>query len=284
MSKRTSAGQNAAEKAADAVLRAELPADPRSAREARLAVRQALKAWDMEDPSRDTELLASELVANAAEHAGGKTIGFALWRHAYADGQPAVTCEVSETSPVRPRARNATLDAERGRGLAIVAALSSASGVRASPAGKTTWFTLALSGRAQRSPARPGPKPKRGPDQPMQERAMPEPRSSQTTAGGRPSPMIMRPATSPPETPASGGGTHASTRQLRVGAPAESPSVGNSTVAHAVRPGGSWLCWPRPRAIFTTCADHDVPFGDIPGRQSGSRTTSAGSLSGRRPL
>jgi len=109
-----------------------------------------MAAWGMADLSGDTELLASELVANAVEHANGQSIDFVLRRLADADGQAAVTCEVSDSSPILPRAREASPDAERGRGLAIVTALASASGVRASPAGKTTWFTLALSRCDQR--------------------------------------------------------------------------------------------------------------------------------------
>ncbi|HXB48906.1 MAG TPA: ATP-binding protein [Streptosporangiaceae bacterium] len=128
----------------DAVLRAELPAEPRSARQARSAARQAMAAWGMADLSGDTELLASELVANAVEHASGQSVGFVLRRLDDAEGQAAVTCEVSDSSPGLPKARDAGPDAERGRGLAIVAALASASGVWSSPGGKTSWFTLAL--------------------------------------------------------------------------------------------------------------------------------------------
>src|SRR5689334_16563460 len=47
------------------VLRADLATGPAPARQARAAVRQALAAWGMDDPSGDAELLASELVANA---------------------------------------------------------------------------------------------------------------------------------------------------------------------------------------------------------------------------
>jgi anti-sigma regulatory factor (Ser/Thr protein kinase) len=127
---------------------AELPADLTSARQARSAVRQALAAWRMERLSDDAELLASELVANAVEHGDGKPIGLALRRHAEPNGRPAVTCEVTDTSPAMPRRTEPGPDAERGRGLAIVAALARSSGVRASQAGKTTWFTLALTDRA----------------------------------------------------------------------------------------------------------------------------------------
>jgi anti-sigma regulatory factor (Ser/Thr protein kinase)/predicted GIY-YIG superfamily endonuclease len=131
-----------------AVFHAELPAELKSARQAREAVRSALAAWGMDELTGDAELLASELVANAAEHADGKTIGFAL--RGDSGGACGVTCEVSDTSPAHPYLGDALPEAERGRGLSIVAALATASGVRADPGGKTSWFTLALTDRAQR--------------------------------------------------------------------------------------------------------------------------------------
>ena len=137
------------------VLRARLPGDLTAARQARSAVRAALAAWGMTDPAGDAELLASELVANAAEHARGP-IGLALHRQAAGGG---LRCEVTDTSPGQPRPRDAGTDAERGRGLAIVTALATASGVRAEPPGKTTWFTLALQERAARIAQHPGPEP-----------------------------------------------------------------------------------------------------------------------------
>src|SRR5215813_4136625 len=128
---------------AGGVIRAELPADLTSAREARSAVRHALAAWGMDDPSGDAELLASELVANAAEHTGSP-IALALRRHAGPAGEHAITCEVTDTSPRLPQPRQASPDDERGRGLAIITALATESGVRTEPSGKTSWFTLAL--------------------------------------------------------------------------------------------------------------------------------------------
>lgn len=104
----------------------------------------------MADRSGDAELLASELVANAAEHADGNPISLALQRIDAAGGQSAVRCEVSGTSPALPRVRDAGAEDERGRGLAIFAALASACGVQATESGKTTWFTLAVSDRTQR--------------------------------------------------------------------------------------------------------------------------------------
>jgi hypothetical protein len=132
------------------VVRADLAAGPASARQARTAVRSALAAWGIDDPSGDAELLASELVANA-EHGDGTPISLALHRHAEPGRRRGITCEVTDTSPAMPRRRAPGPDAERGRGLAIVAALAQSSGVRASPAGKTTWFTLALTDRTHRA-------------------------------------------------------------------------------------------------------------------------------------
>ncbi len=119
----------------------------------------------MDDPVGDAELLASELAANAselaanaAEHTGGP-VDLTLRRHAHPGRQSGITCEVTDTSPDPPRQRQASPDDERGRGLSIVTALADASGVRAEPAGKTTWFTLALRGRIERASPQPEPEP-----------------------------------------------------------------------------------------------------------------------------
>ena len=145
-----------AEERAGDVVRAELPAGLTSARQARAVVRQALAAWGIEDPDRDGELLASEVVANAAEHGRGP-IRLALRRDP--DHRSGIRCEVTDTSPVMPKPREAGPGEERGRGLAIVSALASESGVRASEAGKTTWFTLALGDRIQHTARQAQPEP-----------------------------------------------------------------------------------------------------------------------------
>ena len=119
------------EDAEDGVLRAELFASLSSARHARSTVRRALATWGIDDPAGDAQLLASELVANAAEHVGSGPIALILRRHAQPDGQRGFTCEVTDTSPEVPRHRQAGSDEERGRGLSIVTALADASGVRA---------------------------------------------------------------------------------------------------------------------------------------------------------
>ena len=143
-------------------MQAELAADLTSARQARAAVRQALTAWGMTRLSGDAELLTSELVANAAEHGDGTPIGLALRRHADPGKQPGITCEVTDTSPAMPRRTEPGPDDERGRGLAIVEALARSSGVRVGRAGKTTWFTLALTDRAHRVAAQIEHEPEAG--------------------------------------------------------------------------------------------------------------------------
>jgi anti-sigma regulatory factor (Ser/Thr protein kinase) len=143
-------------------MRTELPAEPASARQARSAIRQALAGWGMDHLSGDAELLASELVANAAEHGDGNPIGLALRRHAEPGERPGITCEVTDTSPAMPRRTEPGPDAERGRGLAIVDALARSSGLRATQTGKTTWFTLALTDRAHRAARQFEPEPEAG--------------------------------------------------------------------------------------------------------------------------
>ena len=150
-----SAATPAQEQAGD-VVHAELPAALTSARQARAVVRRALAAWGIEDPDRDSELLASEVVANAAEHGGGP-IRLSLRRDHEPGRSAGITCEVTDTSPVVPRPREAGPGEERGRGLAIVSALATESGVRATEDGKTSWFTLALGDRIQHALRQPEP-------------------------------------------------------------------------------------------------------------------------------
>ena len=67
-----------------------------------------------------------------------------------------------QLAAIRDHARQARPDEERGRGLAIVAALATTSGVRAEPGGKTSWFTLALTDRAHQAAAQLEHEPEAG--------------------------------------------------------------------------------------------------------------------------
>lgn len=97
------------------------------------------------DDRPDAELLASELVANAAEHGNGAPIGLTIREHPGRDGQRGVICQITDTAPGLPRLRQAQPDSERGRGLRIVAALATECGITTHAHGKTAWFTLTAS-------------------------------------------------------------------------------------------------------------------------------------------
>ena len=129
---------------------ADLPASTRAPRQARLTVRNVLQAWGLHTISDDAELITSELVANAAEHADGSPIGLTIRQHTEPTGQRGILCQVTDASPTIPEAGPMQVDSERGRGLHLVSALATNSGFCASPEGKTAWFTLT----APREPTR----------------------------------------------------------------------------------------------------------------------------------
>ena len=116
-----------------------LPAEPRSAAHARSLVTAACRRWHSEQVCADTELVVTELVANAVRHAGTEiTVRLELLV-----GTPGgVRAEVSDSStrPVRPRHANAL--EESGRGLFLVDVLSSRWGADASGEGKTVWAEI----------------------------------------------------------------------------------------------------------------------------------------------
>ncbi len=123
-------------------IHADLPATLRAPRQARQTVRRVLSSWGLGNLSGEAELLASELVANAAEHGDGAPIGLTIRQHAEPGGQRGILCEVTDSAPDLPSARPAEPDSERGRGLHVVAAIATSSGFSRSPHGKTAWFTL----------------------------------------------------------------------------------------------------------------------------------------------
>jgi len=119
-----------------------LPASTRAPRQARQTIRAVLQSWGLATLASDAELIASELVANAAEHAPGTPIGLTIRQHHEPAGQHGIRCEITDTSPSPPQPRTPEPDSERGRGLQIVQALATASGITTTPPGKTAWFTL----------------------------------------------------------------------------------------------------------------------------------------------
>jgi anti-sigma regulatory factor (Ser/Thr protein kinase) len=120
-----------------------LPSIPESVRIARFHVRVALGFHGLADYVEDTELVTSELVANAVQHAcgdGTETIGVTLAR---AWDPPTVIIVVSDSSPDGPVLRDTPAGSERGRGLQIVEALSVHWGWRQEEGGKAVFAVLA---------------------------------------------------------------------------------------------------------------------------------------------
>lgn len=116
-----------------------LPAELRSAQHARSMVLAACARWDATDVCADTELVVTELVANAVRHAGTEiTIRLAV----LTEIPGGVRAEVSDSStrPVRPRRADGL--AESGRGLFLVDMLASRWGATATQDGKTVWAEI----------------------------------------------------------------------------------------------------------------------------------------------
>jgi anti-sigma regulatory factor (Ser/Thr protein kinase) len=119
--------------------RISLPTGPGAPAEARSYVRAAIEAWGVPVDPHVAALLTSELVTNAIRHEAGETVKL------------FVTCScghlrvyVHDTSRSWPMALDTPADAETGRGLMLVASLSTGWGYYRTPAGKAVYFTLAL--------------------------------------------------------------------------------------------------------------------------------------------
>ena len=120
-----------------------LPGIPGSVPVARWHVRAALGLHGLGEYADDAEIITSELVTNAVQHAcdnGTKTIGVTLTQA----GSPAViTVVVSDSSPQGPVRRDTPPGSEQGRGLQIVEALSAHWGWRHQDGGKAIFAVLA---------------------------------------------------------------------------------------------------------------------------------------------
>jgi DNA-binding NarL/FixJ family response regulator len=113
-----------------------LPDDAASARAARRLTQDVLRPWIDDDTLETAVLAVSELVTNSVVHAQSEVdVRVCVLRD-------AVRIEVGDASPVVPTMRHAELHDTSGRGIALVAQLSSRWGVRPRRLGKTVWFEL----------------------------------------------------------------------------------------------------------------------------------------------
>jgi CheY-like chemotaxis protein len=114
-----------------------LPAELRSAGEARAMVRRTLEGWCDEDLLDDIALCVSELVTNAVVHAQS---GPRILVHVR---PTAIHVEISDDSDVMPVVKHADPHDTSGRGMAILGGLSDRWGSRRrSGGGKTVWFEI----------------------------------------------------------------------------------------------------------------------------------------------
>ncbi|MGW5658526.1 SpoIIE family protein phosphatase [Streptomyces sp. NPDC003758] len=110
----------------------DLPTEPAVVSAARHLAAHQLSEWGLEQLVPTTELIISELVTNAIHHGAGP-IRLRLIQH------QVLTCEVFDSGKCYPRLRHARIVDENGRGLFLIAQLSSRWGFRSATGGKLVW-------------------------------------------------------------------------------------------------------------------------------------------------
>ncbi|WP_159401207.1 ATP-binding protein [Streptomyces sp. NRRL B-24484] len=106
-------------------------------------VRQAVAEWRPQADAMAVDaivLAGAELLANAADHAGGPT----ALELSFDPGTSLLRIAVTDTSPARPRLRAVRPEEPHGRGMRIIDHLATAWGCHANGAGKTVWADLPL--------------------------------------------------------------------------------------------------------------------------------------------
>lgn len=115
-----------------------LPRRAESAVTGRRIVREALQDWALGHLVDAAELVVTELIANAAQHARHDSVRLTVLR-IESDG---VHVAVTDRSRRMPVLRRPGLAAQAGRGLGIVDSLSAAWGYDPLPWGKRVWAEL----------------------------------------------------------------------------------------------------------------------------------------------
>ena len=114
-------------------------ADPQGLSDARAAVGQALRDWNMGDLADDAELLTGELLVNVLLHTEG---GAVLTLEVLPEPVRRVRLSVQDRSSAWPRRRTPGEAATSGRGLLLLDALSSRWGVEPRGEGKAVWCEI----------------------------------------------------------------------------------------------------------------------------------------------
>jgi anti-sigma regulatory factor (Ser/Thr protein kinase) len=114
----------------------------RSVPTARRVVGELLAAWGAPHDRQDAELLATELVANVVDHAGGESV---LTLEVSLSGS-WLRIAVADGSAVRPVVRALDHQAPRGRGMLIIEAIADRWGAEDHHGGKRVWLELLAPG------------------------------------------------------------------------------------------------------------------------------------------
>ncbi|SDN54493.1 ATP-binding SpoIIE family protein phosphatase [Actinacidiphila guanduensis] len=117
---------------ADHVADWHLSGQPEEVAAARSALVGRMEEWGLGELAFTMELVVSELVTNAVQHAAAP-VGLRLIL------DDALVCEVSDASSTSPHPRRAEPWEESGRGLFLVGQLADRWGTRYTPTGKTIW-------------------------------------------------------------------------------------------------------------------------------------------------
>jgi anti-sigma regulatory factor (Ser/Thr protein kinase) len=132
---------------ADIMIAYVLASDPGQVGMTRRLIRVALEYRGLGYYAPEAEIIASELVTNALQHASGADpdakIGVTLMR---VWDREAICVVVTDSSPVPPVKRETTTRSEHGRGLQIVEALSVHWGWNHERGGKAVYAILAKEG------------------------------------------------------------------------------------------------------------------------------------------
>lgn len=114
-------------------------ADPQGLSDARAAVGQALRDWNMPELADDAELLTGELLVNVLLHTEG---GAVLTLEVLPEPVRRVRLSVQDRSSAWPRRRTPGEAATSGRGLLLLDALASRWGVEPRGEGKAVWCEI----------------------------------------------------------------------------------------------------------------------------------------------
>ena len=119
--------------------RVRLTRKPAAAAEARSQVRVAIRDWKIPVDPDIALLLASDLVTNAIMHGAGETLTLAI-----RCSRGHLRIDVYDQSRSLPPGLDLPAGTDAGRGLVLVAALSTEWGSFRTPAGQAMYFTLAF--------------------------------------------------------------------------------------------------------------------------------------------